>query len=197
METDEGYIAGNPDFAGSPLMIVLSGCSGSGKSSLLAELARRGYGVQPEVGRQIVREQMFIGGSALPWADATAFIELAASRAMRQFNVARPAGRPVIFDRSLIDLVSYFDYRGLAVPAHLATAVKLYRYAPQVFVTPPWRQIYVDDGERKKTFEEAASEYDVLLRWYRREGYTTVEVPRMEIGARADFIGNAIFVSGK
>lgn len=192
MKTEDGYVAGNPDFAGSPMMIVLSGCSGSGKSSLLAELSRRGFDVQPEAGRQIVREQMLIGGPALPWADAAAFIELAASRAMWQFNVARPTERPVIFDRSLIDLVSYFDYRRLAVPAHLATAMKLYRYAPQVFVTPPWREIYVDDGERKKSFEDAVAEYDVLIRWYRREGYDIVEIPPAEISVRADFFEDAI-----
>jgi predicted ATPase len=192
LKTEDGYVAGNPDFADSPMMIVLSGCSGSGKSSLLAELSRRGFDVQPEAGRQIVREQMLIGGPALPWADAAAFIELAASRAMWQFNVARPTERPVIFDRSLVDLVSYFDYRRLAVPAHLATAMKLYRYAPQVFVTPPWREIYVDDGERKKSFEDAVAEYDVLIRWYRREGYDIVEIPPAEISVRADFFEDAV-----
>lgn len=41
--------------------IVLSGCSGGGKSSLLTELGRRGHTVVPEAGRQVVREQMLIG----------------------------------------------------------------------------------------------------------------------------------------
>lgn len=184
---EEDYVAGRPEFAGTPLMAVLTGCSGSGKSTMLAELARRGFGVQPEAGRQIVREQMAIGGRALPWIDPAAFVELAVSRAMGQFNTARPTCRPVIFDRSVIDLVSYLEYRGMPVPEHLERAVALYRYAPRVLVTPPWREIYADDGERQKTFEDAVGEYEVLVRWYEREGYDLIEVPRMGLRKRADF----------
>lgn len=192
METDDGYVAGNPEYAGSTRMIVLSGCSGSGKSSLLAEMSRRGYQVQAEAGRQIVREQLLINGWALPWKDAAAFIELAASRAMWQFNRTRPGDRPVIFDRSLIDLVSYLDYRSLPIPGHLARAAKPYRYASTVFVTPPWREIYTDDGERQKTFDDACAEYVVLLDWYRREGYSLVEVPPASIAERAEFFERRI-----
>ena len=52
------YVAGNPAFNGSDWMVVVSGCSGGGKSTLLAELALRGYAVFPEPGRQIVKEQL-------------------------------------------------------------------------------------------------------------------------------------------
>ncbi len=46
--------------------VVLSGCSGGGKSSLLAELGRRGFATYEEPGRQVVKEQLLIGGDALP-----------------------------------------------------------------------------------------------------------------------------------
>jgi predicted ATPase len=39
-------------------LVVISGCSGGGKSTLLAELAQRGYGVVEEPGRRIVREEL-------------------------------------------------------------------------------------------------------------------------------------------
>ena len=61
------YRAGNPPINGSPMLVVVSGCSGGGKSTLLAEMARRGYLVFPEPGRQIVKEELFIGGDGLPW----------------------------------------------------------------------------------------------------------------------------------
>ena len=47
--------------------VVLSGCSGAGKSSLLSELGRRGFPIYEEPGRQVVKEQLYIGGDALPW----------------------------------------------------------------------------------------------------------------------------------
>jgi ABC-type lipoprotein export system ATPase subunit len=46
--------------------VVISGCSGGGKSTLLSELVNRGYSVVLEPGRQIVKEQTAIGGDALP-----------------------------------------------------------------------------------------------------------------------------------
>ena len=67
---------------------MISGCSGSGKSSLLAELARRGCNTCAEPGRQIVKKQQHIGGDALPWANATKFVDLVISRALHQMVTA-------------------------------------------------------------------------------------------------------------
>jgi predicted ATPase len=43
--------------------VVISGCSGGGKSTLIAELGRRGYPVVEEPGRRIVKEELASGGS--------------------------------------------------------------------------------------------------------------------------------------
>jgi predicted ATPase len=47
--------------------VVRSGCSGAGISSLLAKLGRRGFPIYEEPSRQVVKEQLYIGGDALPW----------------------------------------------------------------------------------------------------------------------------------
>jgi predicted ATPase len=44
------------DIGDADRFIVLSGCSGGGKSTLLAALQRRGFAVFEEPGRQIVKE---------------------------------------------------------------------------------------------------------------------------------------------
>lgn len=49
--------------------VVMSGCSGGGKSALLTELGRRGYPVVEELGRRIVVEQRRSNGMTLPWID--------------------------------------------------------------------------------------------------------------------------------
>jgi predicted ATPase len=49
--------------------ILLSGCSGGGKSTLLAELAQRGFATIEEPGRRVVREELASGGDALPWIE--------------------------------------------------------------------------------------------------------------------------------
>ena len=53
--------------------VVISGCSAGGKSTLLAELSRRGHAVVEEPGRRIVQEELQGEGLALPWVDPIAF----------------------------------------------------------------------------------------------------------------------------
>jgi len=53
--------------------VVLSGCSGGGKSTLLQQLRALGFHTVDEPGRRIVRAQQQEGGTALPWVDASAF----------------------------------------------------------------------------------------------------------------------------
>lgn len=182
------YTPGNPALAGSPRLVVLTGCSGGGKSTLLGELARRGYEVRSEAGRQIVREQMHLGGDGLPWLDAIRFVELAASRTMYLFNTTMPGKRAIFFDRSLIDLVSFLGMKELPVPAYLRRSLDAYRYGRTVFVTPPWQEIYVNEAERSKSFEDACREYDVLVAAYLANGYELVEVPKLTVAERADFV---------
>ena len=83
--------------------VVISGCSGGGKSTLLAELARRGHAVVEEPGRRIVREELASGGSALPWLDTTAFIRRAIAMALADRAAATDQTSWVFFDRGLID----------------------------------------------------------------------------------------------
>lgn len=54
--------------------ILISGCSGGGKSTLLDELARHGLATIGEPGRRVVRDELASGGDALPWIDARAFV---------------------------------------------------------------------------------------------------------------------------
>ncbi|WP_342236107.1 AAA family ATPase, partial [Inquilinus sp. OTU3971] len=61
--------------------VVISGCSGGGKSTLLAELGRRGHEVVEEPGRRIVKQERETGGRALPWVDGTAFARRGRARA--------------------------------------------------------------------------------------------------------------------
>jgi predicted ATPase len=49
-----------------PNLFVVSGGPGSGKTTVLQELARRGFPFAPEVARQIIQEQVHSGGTALP-----------------------------------------------------------------------------------------------------------------------------------
>jgi predicted ATPase len=169
-------------------LILLSGCSGGGKSTLLAALARRGFVVFEEPGRQIVKEQLFIGGDALPWRDLPRFVELAASRSTHQMASAARSGKLCFFDRGLVDAVSALEHGSVPVPPSLETAVERLRYADTVFVTPPWPELFATDAERRHGFDEAASAYSSLQRTFERLRYRCIELPRTDVETRVEFI---------
>ena len=73
--------------------VVISGCSSGGKSTLLAELGRRGYAVVEEPGRRIVKDALAGDGLALPWVDATAFLRRAVAMALADRRVGKRVGR--------------------------------------------------------------------------------------------------------
>lgn len=168
--------------------VVITGCSGGGKSTLLAELARRGHRVFPEPGRQIVKEQDWIGGDALPWTAPAKFSELVLSRGLHQRITAARAGGLAFFDRSVVEPLAGLERLGLPVPPHFGRAVEVCRYHETVFVAPPWPEIYRADAERRHGFDEAVAEYGPLTAAYARLGYRLVELPKTGVAARADFV---------
>ena len=86
--------------------VVLSGCSGGGKSTLLAELGSRGYAVVEEPGRRIVKDELATGGTALPWEDAVAFARRAVRVALADISNVGSSTPWVFFDRGLVDATS-------------------------------------------------------------------------------------------
>ena len=165
--------------------IILSGCSGGGKSTLLAELARRGFATVEEPGRRIVIEETRNGGTALPWIDIEAFARRAIATALEDRQKAPPEG-PVFFDRGLIDAASAL--RHINGDAFIETLGVAHRYNRLVFLTPPWPEIYRGDSERKHGFDAAIEEYERLLRDYDELGYDISVLPKSGIRERADFI---------
>ena len=169
-------------------LIVITGCSGGGKSTLLAELAASGEQVFEEPGRQIVKEQALIGGPDQPWSNSAGFAELCLSRSMHNIALALRSGRRAFFDRGIVDAYGSFEHLGMQAPAHFVRAVEAIRYHVDVFVVPPWPEIFATDAERRHDFDAALAAHSDLIATYRRLGYNLVEVPRMDGRARATFV---------
>ena len=127
--------------------VVISGCSGGGKSTLLAELGRRGHTVIEEPGRRIVIEEMSNGGSALPWVDRAAFARRAIAMALADRSSAPASGGWIFFDRSLIDAAIALQH--VTREPVLEEFGQTHRYHRRVFLAPPWPELYMIDRERR------------------------------------------------
>ncbi len=167
-------------------LVVISGCSGGGKSTLLAELAQRGYGVVDEPGRRIVRDELARNGTALPWIDGAAFARRAMSLAHADRAASLHCDDWVFFDRSLVDAAAHLQQlTGEAVLEPLAEP-RLYHRC--VFLVPPWHEIYETDAERQHDFPDAVAEYEHLLIVYPALGYEIAVLPKVSVAARAEII---------
>ncbi len=188
MIDEDAYVADRESDSTGANFYVVTGCSGGGKSTLLSELSRRGHMVYPEPGRQIVKEQLSVGGDGLPWQNATRFVELCVSRAMHFYISAKQYEKPVFFDRSMIDNITGMERLGMPMPEYLPRVMERYRYAKRVFMAPPWPEIYARDAVRRHSLEDAEQEFYWLEQAYKAYGYDVILIPKMPVGARADFV---------
>ncbi|HLX38005.1 MAG TPA: AAA family ATPase [Candidatus Binataceae bacterium] len=168
--------------------VVISGCSGGGKSSLMHELAARGYRVFAEPGRQVVKEQNFIGGDGIPSKDTRKFVELCISRTMHNMIIAANTTSYVFFDRSIVDNINGLMRMPGGAPAYMLTALEKFRYARKVFMTPPWPELFRTDAERTHSYEVAIAEYETLGPVYERLGHEVIVLPKVAVKERVDFI---------
>lgn len=167
---------------------VVTGGPGSGKSSLIEALHQRGYDRSIEAGRAIIRNQMAIGGRALPWVDPLLFADLMLSWEMRSYSIAQPIRRPVFFDRGVPDVLGYLHMSGFPIPEHARVAAENFRYSRTVFVAPPWREIFCGDNERRQDFDIAVRTYESISAIYATLNYDLVELPRVTIDERVKFV---------
>ena len=63
-----------------------------------------------------------------------------------------------------------------------------HRYHRRVFLAPPWPEIYVNDPERRHSFDAAVEEYARLLDAYPSLGYDVVVLPKAGVSERAGFV---------
>ena len=173
--------------------VVISGCSGGGKSSLLAELRRRGYDAVEEPGRRIFREEVESGGRALPWVDVEAFATRAIELAIADRVKAHACAEWTFFDRSVVDGACALEH-ATGEPA-LEMLGQTYRYHPTVFFAAPWPEIYVSDLERRHDFNAAKAEADRLSEAYTSLGYRIVLLPKTDVSQRASFVLSHLKVS--
>ncbi|MDR6300962.1 putative ATPase [Mesonia maritima] len=61
-------------------------------------------------------------------------------------------------------------------------------FNPVVFILPPWQEIYKTDEERKQDWNEVMLTHTTILKTYQSYGYQIVEVPKVDVKSRVDFV---------
>ncbi|WP_322746137.1 AAA family ATPase [Providencia rustigianii] len=71
---------------------------------------------------------------------------------------------------------------------HLDRAIRIFEYQKTVFIAPPWKEIYVQDVERKQTFEDSVMTYHAMVSIYEQYNYKLIEIPCLSVDERVNFI---------
>lgn len=161
--------------------VMISGCSGGGKSTLIEELARRGHAVVREPGRRIIADVRAGRAGALPWDDPAGFARHALAMSIADHQAAHGL---TFFDRGVVDAAV-----ALAATAGESAAIEVARYRyDHLFFAPPWPQIYRTDEDRRHSLERALTDHDRVDQAYRDASYRPVILPYDTVEARADFV---------
>lgn len=167
--------------------IVITGGPGTGKSSVIQHLEALGYPCLHEVSREITARAQKEGIEQLFLEKPILFSEKLLEARIEQHREAVEKNGPVFLDRGIPDVVAYMDYFNSSYPPKFTTACRKYEY-DQIFLLPPWKEIYITDNERYESFEQAGEIHRYLKKTYLDLGYNPVEVPKDSIENRTDFI---------
>lgn len=151
-----------------------------------------GYSTAPEAGRIIVKEQIESNGENLPWINPMGFCNLLIEKSIEFYksalNIEHAKANVIFFDRSFLDTISYYQAYAEKNIHLYNNFITQFRFDNPVLMTPPWESIFSEDTERKHNFKSAVSEYDRLKCFYPNQGYKIVDIPKMTINKRIEFI---------
>ncbi len=169
-------------------IIVLIGGPGTGKTTVIEGLQARGFCCYPEISREITLEAQKNGIAQLFLEQPLLFSEMLLQGRKAQYENAKKESLEVVFiDRGLPDVLAYLDYLNQEYPQKYYQLCTNFQYS-QVFILPPWEEIYVSDEARYENFEQAQTIYKYILATYQKLGYHPVEVPKDSPENRVDFI---------
>lgn len=169
----------------SMIRVVITGGPATGKTSLIKAFHNSGYETFDEVARKIIQEQLILKTNKVPWDDIVGFSKLVLLGQVQDFNSAN--ADLVFYDRGIPDIIGYINHGRKKLFKNLKISSQANRY-DQVFILPPWEEIYTTDNERRETFEDAQSIYKEIEKAYLVSGYRPIKVPLDTTSNRIKFI---------
>lgn len=167
-----------------PKRIIITGGPGAGKSTLIDRIRLFGYSCMEEAARAVIHQHY--AHNISPWGDRQEFVRLVYERINPELQ--KPLYGPTFCDRSIVDCIAYLKEAGMPVPAYLKAFDPHLYYSREIFILPPWQEIYRQEKARQQAYDKAILLYQSILSTYKEYGFWLTEVPPLTVGERIDFI---------
>lgn len=170
--------------------IVLIGGPGTGKSSVLRQLQKKGFKCMPEISREVTKQAQKEGIDQLFLTDPILFsTKLLEGREQQYLDADNCTEDVVFFDRGIPSVSAYMEYFNTEIPSIFTEKNEKYKYT-KIFQFLPWKKIYRSDNERYETFEQSEEISKYLYKSYADLGYEIINVPFGTVKYRCNFILN-------
>jgi len=169
---------------------VITGGPGVGKTTLINELNNHGFQTVQEDARKIIKEQIETNNEGLPWKNKELYAKLMLEASLKSYDEVNTnkVSNFIFFDRGILDTICYMKMEQIPISEETIEISKRYSYNKNVFLLPPWQEIYKTDNERKQSWKEAEVTFKKMKETYLEFDYNVIEVPRVNVKERAEFI---------
>lgn len=164
---------------------VIAGGVCSGKTSVIKELARRGYAVVPETARELIDEGLAAGKTLEEIRSDVLMFQRRVLERQNEKEAHLPTAGPVFLDRANPDVRAFLAFNGIPEPEDVTRALASCSYT-KVFMLDPIR--FESDYYRVETAADIERLHQEHVRAYESLGYEIIRVPVMPVPERVDFI---------
>lgn len=159
---------------------VITGGPSVGKTTIISELASRGFKVVEEFATQIIKE-----GEILPWVDRIGFQEEVLRRQLSAESAVTDYPGPVFFDRGSFDGEAYYILDRLDIPSIFSKLDPTFYDVAFLIEELPF---FEKTDVRRECMEFTRKITHVLELCYRRRNVNVIRVPAMPPKERTDFV---------
>ena len=164
---------------------IITGPPGAGKTTLINQLSKEGFSVISEASRDIIKQEQRKQTNAVPWEDIEAYALLVFEEIKNRLQKNPQA---TFSDRSIIDIIAYLEFYNKPVFPELLNFPFTKYYHKTVFFAPSWQQIYQTDEQRPQQYVELQGLGEKIEEVYKRFGFYCVNLPKLPVAERVQFI---------